>query len=68
VGVVSACIRVLSYGDGVRWAEGYAALAVDAVLVFAANRVGFSIVAVGFVGALVNAYFASYASVLVTFN
>ena len=50
------------------WTEGYASLAVDAVLVFAADGVGFFVVEVGFVGALVNAYFAAYAPFLVSFN
>jgi hypothetical protein len=50
------------------WTEGYTALAVNAVFIFAADCVGFCIVAVGFVCALVNAYFAAYAAVLVTFN
>ena len=58
----------LSYCYGVCRAEGYAALAVDAVFFFAANCVCFVIVVVGIVGALVNAYFAAYAPVLVPFN
>jgi hypothetical protein len=50
------------------WAKGYAALAVNAILIFTADGVGFCIVAVGFVCTLINAYFATYATVLVTFN
>lgn len=66
--VVSASVWVLSYGDSVGWAESYASLAVDAVFFFAAYGVGFFIVEVGVVGALVNAYFATYATLLVSFD
>ena len=68
VGVFSVSVRVLSYCDCMGGAEGYAALAVNTVLFFAADRVGFFIVGVGIVCALVNAYFAAYATVLVPFN
>ena len=68
VGVVSVSSRVLSYGDSVGWAEGYAALAVNTVLFLTANLVGFFVIVVRVVCALVNAYFAAYATVLVTFN
>jgi hypothetical protein len=52
----------------VGWAESYASLAVNAVLFFAADSVGFFIVEMGVVGALVNAYFAAYAPFFVSFN
>ncbi len=55
-------------GYGVGWAESYASLAVNTVLIFAADSVGFFIVEVGVVGALVNAYFAAYAPFFVSFN
>jgi hypothetical protein len=44
VGVVSAYVRVLFDGDGMGWAEGYASLAVNTVLFFAAYCVGFFVV------------------------
>ena len=50
------------------WAHGYAALAVDAVFIFAAHFVVFFVVAVGFVGALVDADFAAYAALLVSLD
>ena len=68
VGVFSADVRVLFDGDCVGWTKSHAALAVNTVLVFAANVVSFRIVAVGLVGALVNAYFAAYAPFFVSFN
>jgi hypothetical protein len=68
VSVVSVSVRVLSYGDGVGWAEGYASLTVNTVLFLTADNVGFFIVEVGVVGALVNANFAAYATLLVSFN
>jgi hypothetical protein len=49
-------------------AEGDATLAVDAVLVFANYGVGFWVIAVTVVGALVGAYFAAYASAWVAFD
>jgi hypothetical protein len=52
----------------VGWAESYASLAVNAVLFFAADCVGFFIVEMGVIGALVNAYFASYTPFFVSFN
>ena len=68
VGVISVSVRVLPYGDGVGWAECYAPLAVDTVFFFATYGVGFSVIAVGVVGALVYADFAADATFLVTFN
>jgi hypothetical protein len=50
------------------WTESYASLAVNAVLIFAADSVGFGVVEVGFVCALVNADFAAYTTFLVSFN
>ena len=68
VGVFSVGIRVPFNGYGVCWTECYASHAVHAVLIFAAYGVGFLVVEVGFISALVNAYFAAYATILVTFN
>ncbi len=68
IGVLSANVRVLSYGYGVGWAEGYASLAVDTVLFFTADYVGFLIVEMGIVGALINANFTAYTTLLVSFN
>ncbi len=68
VGVVSVSVGVFAYGDGVGGAESYASLAVDAVFVFADDGVGFRVVAVGFICALVDADFASDAFVVVAFN
>jgi hypothetical protein len=52
----------------VRWAESDAALAIDAVLVLADNLVGFSVVTVRLVCALVYADFAADAPLLVPLN
>ena len=68
VGVVSVCVGVLAYGDGMCGAEGYASLAVDTVLVFAYYGVAFGVIAVAVVGALVSAYFTADAASRVTFN
>ena len=68
VGVVSVSVGVLAYGDGVCGAEGYASLAVNAVFVFADYGVGFWVVAVTVVGALVGAYFAADAASGVAFD
>ena len=43
-------------------------MAVNTVLFLTADRVGFFIIVMRIVSALVNAYFAAYATVLVTFN
>jgi hypothetical protein len=51
----------------VSWTERDATLTVDAIFVFAADFVVFGVVAVGVVGALVNADFASDAFVFVAF-
>ncbi len=48
--------------------EGNASLAIYAVFVFAANYVVLGVVAVGFIGALVNADFASDAFIFVSFH
>jgi uncharacterized paraquat-inducible protein A len=49
-------------------AESYASLAVNTVLFLTAYSVGFLVVEMRIVGALVNANFATYAALLVSFN
>jgi hypothetical protein len=68
VGVIAVSVRVLPYGEGVRWAKGYAPQAVDTVFFFATYAIGFSVIAVGVVSALVYADFAADATFLVAFN
>jgi len=68
VGVVSTHVRVLLDGDGVGWAESHTPLTVNTVLFYTTHSVGFFIVQVGVIGALVNAHFAADATFFVSFN
>jgi hypothetical protein len=68
IGVVAISVRVLPYGDSVCGAESYTSQTVDTVFFFAAYGVGFSVIAVSIVGALVNANFAADATFLIAFN
>ena len=68
MGIVSTYVRVLFDCDGVGWAESYTSLAVNTVIVYTAHSVGFFIVQVGVVSALVNAYFATNTTFFVSLN
>jgi len=68
VSVVSVSVGVLAYSDGMRGAEGYTSLAVNAVFVFGYDAVGFWIITVTLIGALVGADFTTDATSGITFD
>jgi len=68
VGVLPVVVGVLPYGYSLGGTEDDATLAVGAVFIPAMDDVVFLVIVVSFIGALVNAYFAANAAILIPFH